>query len=912
MSPLSFAAALSRPRSSSPVIRHRCEFGTTFCLAAIAVMTAGLCRADEVALTRQHVATTLNACVDCHGGPGAEAGLDMAPLVKQWESDELQTADIDRWVAIYDRVNAGEMPPDGGLADEDKALFAAATRPRIEVLDRRIVASQGRARWRRMNRDEYQNAMRDLLAAPWLPLANMLPVDGTLHGYNKVGEALDVSHVNLARYMQAADFALRAVIAKATTPPKSISKRFYAREQGGFNRRVHFNPFNRSPERATFPLIDYTADVAVLDDPEHPFTVGANDPEKREREAFGVVASSYEPIEIRFTSFLAPASGRYILRFKGYTFWAAGEEKRWWRPDRHNTSKGRRSEPVAIYSRLPPRQLRRLGDFDFQVKPSVQELNVSLLEGESIQPDAVRLFRSRPPGWHNPLAEEDGMPGVAFQWMEVEGPIVDQWPTAGHCLLFDDLRIVETDSGAEVVSESPQVDSRRLIRRFLREVFRSASAEVIQASVERCVTVYQEALKRGMSFQDAMIAAYTAALCSPEFLCIKETAGKLDQDEALNRVSLFLANEPYSRKPPEQMPAQPSKDSESVAKAAQKLASSLLDSRKSDRFIAAFLDYWLNLRSINDTSPDELLYPDYYLDDWLVDSALEETRLFFRTLIDEDLPVHNLVDASFMHVNERLAKHYGIDGFEGTNFEKISVPDGSVRGGLLTQCSVLKVTANGSTTSPVVRGAWVNEQILGVHIPPPPPSVPAIEPDTRGATTIREQLARHRADASCNTCHKIIDPAGFALEAFDVAGGYRERYRVLVDTTADENSTSESKQESDQNSEKLVRKTEKANGYGKNGQPFIFHWGPVVDASGVLPSGESFDGILELKKQLAKDDRQLARNLLRQLITYSTGAAPRFSDRTEMEAMLDRLEPEGFPVKSLILELVQSGIFLQK
>ena len=259
----------------------------------------------------------------------------------------------------------------------------------------------------------------------------------------------------------------------------------------------------------------------------------------------------------------------------------------------------------------------------------------------------------------------------------------------------------------------------------------------------------------------------------------------------------------------------------------------MLQHEASQQFINAFLAYWLDLRKINDTSPDELLYPDYYLDDSLVDAALEETQLFFAELVRENLPARNLIDSDFTFVNERLAKHYGLPAFEGTHLRRIELPSDSVRGGLLTQASVLKVTANGTTTSPVVRGAWVNERILGVSIPPPPASVPAIEPDTRGATTIREQLALHRADESCNVCHRIIDPAGFALECFDVAGGYREAYRSFQDG-------------------------EPVTGYGKNGQPFTFTTVRRSTRPASCLTAGSFADIRELKRLLLADERAIA------------------------------------------------------
>jgi hypothetical protein len=200
---------------------------------------------------------------------------------------------------------------------------------------------------------------------------------------------------------------------------------------------------------------------------------------------------------------------------------------------------------------------------------------------------------------------------------------------------------------------------------------------------------------------------------------------------------------------------------------------------------------------------------------------------------------------------------------------------------------VLKVTANGTTTSPVLRGAWITERILGQPVPPPPPSVPAIEPDIRGATTIREQLAKHRSQPVCASCHAKIDPPGFALESFDIFGGWREKYRALG-------------------------QGERTPGFGKNGQPFIFHAAQPVDPSGQLADGRRFNDVRDLKRLLAQDERQIARNLVRQLVTYSTGAPVQFGDRPKVEAILDRAQPGNYGVKSLIQGIIASDLFRNK
>jgi hypothetical protein len=603
---------------------------------------------------------------------------------------------------------------------------------------------------------------------------------------------------------------------------------------------------------------------------------------KRELEGMGVVASSYEPIQPRFDRFRAPVSGRYKLKLCGHTFWAAPDnDKRWWIASQKELSAGRTTEPVSLYGSSPPETLRKLGSFDLGPSATIGEMEVELLKGETIMPDAARFFRSRPPSWHNPLATKEGQPGVCFRWLEVTGPIIETWPTAGRKLVFGGLPVKEDAKGkVQAVSDTPKEDAARLVRAFVKRAMRRPAQE---QDLQPYVSLAQSALDSGASFTEALIAAYSAVLCSPQFVTLEQRPGALDDYALAERLSYFLWNsEPDSTL--RSLAEQKTLHKPDVL-AAQ--TDRMLADARSSRFVEAFLDYWLDLRKTDNTSPDADLYPDYYLDDFLAESSVDETRAFFTELVKRNLPARNLVDSEFVTINGRLAHLYGIPGVEGAAIRRVQLPKDSPRGGLLTQASVLKVTANGTTTSPVLRGVWINERILGNEIPPPPPNLPAVEPDTRGATTIREQLDKHRTQASCRSCHAIIDPPGFALESFDVFGGWRDRYRGLGDG-------------------------EKVAGFGKNGQPFAFHAAKPVDSSGVLPDGRKFQDVRDLKSLLLQDERKIARNLVRQLVTYSTGAPVRFGDRSAVEAILDRAKPNRYGVESIIHGIIQSEIFRNK
>lgn len=810
-------------------------------------------------------------CFECHNAKNQESGLDLETSKDTFDGQR----DFALWVKVHDRVQAGEMPPEGGLPPETRTLLTSELFPVLLSFDQARVAQEGRGVTRRMNRFEFENTLRDVLGAPWLQIKDILPEDGESERFNKVGEALDVSHVQMSRYLQAAEQALRSVLDAIATEQPTTIKRYYAREQPAFSRKLRFSVFNKSPERAVFPLIGNQADLHLLNNDDAPMTVGESDPERREQESFGVVASSYEPIEVRFDKFTAPVAGRYKLRFKTHTFWAGPSDgEKWWRPDREKISAGRRQEPVTFYSEMPPRQMRLLGGFDSFPDPTVQEREVHLLEGESIRVDAARLFRSRPSNWHNPLAEKDGMPGVAFQWLEVEGPIEER-------SLVESQRMLLGDWNPKLDASPPLSVASKLIGDFANRVYRRP----IPIGEElRFIDLFKNAMQAGNSFRESLLASYSAILCSPEFVCFKEDPGRLDDHAVACRLSYFLWNsEPDTIL--RELAAQKKLNHPVVIR---EQVERMLGDPKSSRFVNAFLDYWLDIRKVNDTSPDETLYPDYYLDDLLADSSIEETRSFFTELIRSDLPIRNLVDSDFCMINERLATHYGIPGVEGIGIRRVSVPAGSPRGGLLTQASVLKVTANGTTTSPVTRGAWIMERIVGDKPPAPPPSVPAIEPDTQGAKTIREQLEKHRTLADCNSCHAKIDPPGFALENFDIFGAWRVRYRSLG------------------------KEGERMDGYGKNGQPFTFRSATHVDASGTWTNGTHFKDITDFKRILREEEKKIANNLVRQLTLYATGAKVRFSDRPEIHRMVEQTHGKQLGIRSIIHAIVQSPLFLQK
>lgn len=826
-------------------------------------------------------------CVECHDADAKKGGLDLAAL----GSDLSDRKAFETWVKVFDRTASGEMPPKKKPRPDaaQKSAYLGDLSVLLARQDTARVAAQGRAVERRMNRFEYENAVRDLLQAPWLDLKEILPEDTEAFRFNKSGQALDVSHVQLQRYLTAAEEGLKSAFVSSVEKPDASPQRHYARQQGSYVGKMKFSEFNQSPERATFPTLGFKGQPEVRRG-DAKVTVGRADPKLRDEEGVGVVHGAYEPVEPNFSTFRAPTAGRYKLKLCGHSVWVGPGKTtskgvaRWQIPDLDDISKGRRPEPVTVYALTHPRILRRIGNVDFNPEVTVNELDVVLKAGETIQIDVVRFFRSRPGASRaqNPLATPEGQPGLVMRWIEVEGPLAPQWPAAPYAVMFDDLPakpVVGSSLRYDAVPKDAPKDAERLLRRFVRQAYRSP----VSAEEEvRFLPVILGAMKSGSTFAEAMLAGYTAVLCSPSYLYLREQPGRLDDHALAARLAYFLWNSP----PDAELRSLAAAGKLREPKTLRAQTERLLADPRSLRFVDTFTDYWLDLRKAGANDPDNLLYPDYYLDDHLVESARDESHATFAELLRGNLPARAIVDADFVFVNERLAALYQLPPVAGAKLQKVALPKDSVRGGFMTQAAVLKVTANGTTTSPVVRGAWIMERVLGRKPPPPPASVPAVEPDTRGAVTIRQQLEKHRTLESCSSCHTKIDPPGFALENFDVMGGFRERYRALDGKTPEV-------------------------GIGKNGQKYAFHNALAIEAYGEL-DGRKFKDIREFKQIVAADDRQLARNLVGQLVVYATGAPVGFADRPKVEAILDRTKAGRYGVRDLVHGLVSSDLFLNK
>jgi hypothetical protein len=760
-------------------------------------------------------------CLGCHGGEKPKGNLRLDKL----SEDFAQEATRERWLAVLEQVTSGTMPPKTKPRPPEREVRALSTWIRGKVAAAEAGRrAEGRVVMRRLNRVEYENTVRDLLGIQ-VDLKEMLPIDTPAHGFDNIAESLHVSSFLMEKYLEAADKALSLAIANLPRP-KTVATRYSLKDQHGVK---------IASERVFRKL----GDTVVL------FT-------------------SVPWQAVHLYQFYPPDRGRYRFRISASGFQSAGK------PITYRIDAG-------LMGMTGKNHL--VGYFDAPAdKPKVLEF-VDHLEARS-------TIRLHPYGLeHSNAVDKIGAdnykgPGLAVQWVEVEGPLHDTWPPESHRRIFGNLTQGKAPRynyphRVEVVSKQPLADAERILRDFAARAFRRA---VTDDDLKPFLALVKAKLAEKRSFEQAVRAGLMAVMVSPDFLFLREKPGKLDDFALASRLSYFL----WSSMPDEELFRLAKERKLSQPATLRRQVERMLVHPKSTAFTENFVGQWLGLRDIDFTEPSHLLYPEY--DEMLKVSMVKETHLFFEEVLKKDLPLTNFVSSDFTMLNGRLARHYGIAGVEGHAFRKVSLPKDSHRGGVMTMASVLKVTANGTYTSPVNRGAWVLDRIVGKPPPPPPEGVSAVEPDIRGATTIRQQLAKHRQSPACANCHAKIDPPGFALESFDVIGGWRTWYR------------------SQGNGKPVIR----------DGRRMYYLQGLNVDPADVLPDGSKFANIDEFKELLLKDKDQLARSLTEKLLTYATGRGTDRADRPEIEKIVARVRDKKYGLRTLVNEIVQSKMFQYK
>jgi hypothetical protein len=826
-------------------------------------------------------------CFECHDADVKKGGLDLTALNFDLKDPQL----FEKWVKIHDSVADGEMPPkkkprpDAKLAD----AFLESLDSQLRDTSAAQIASQGRTLVRRLNRIEYENTVRDLLHID-TPLAGLLPEDTPMHGFDTVAEGLRFSQLQIEKYLEAADAALDAAV-DLRVPVEMKKQRFSYKDQKS--------------------IID---NLKLPDDP-------PADPKKkyqRQRQVFrslddALVMFTDADYMLGLSNFKLGRPGSYRIRISAYGYQSAGQPV-----------------PLRLYANDYKIGKRLLGTWDMTAdKPREVEVIAQINRSEHLlvlpfsvgyDADGKRLSDS------DTTKQFTGR-GLAVQWVDIEGPLEAQaWPPPSVKSIFGEVPVVQIDKkkiknpwdgekaiGYELQPADPVSSLKTVIVNFAAKAFRRP---LEAGEADRFVKLAQDALAGGGSFVEATKLGLRGVLTSPQFLLFDELPGPRLSDHALaSRLSYFL----WSTLPDDELMRLADAKKLQEPETLKSQVKRLLDDKRSQAFVKNFAGQWLDLRSIDATSPDTTLYPEY--DEMLKYAMVGETEAFFTEILHHDLPVTNFIHSDFLMLNRRIAEHYGLkDAFLAAQrdnqtmrpsdrekaislsphlivplssdqtpdgFLRVKLPANHERGGLLTQASILKVTANGTVSSPVLRGGWMMKRLLGQPPPPPPPGIPGVEPDTRGASTIREILAKHSTSENCAGCHAKIDPPGFALESFDVIGGWRDRYR--------------SKEKGD-----------KPNAKVENRGVWQYKVSLPVDPTGQLADGRAFKDIKEFKQLLLAQPADVQRCLTEKLLTYATGAAPTYADGQAVADIVAKSLKQGGGLKTFVTELVLSETFRRK
>jgi hypothetical protein len=757
-------------------------------------------------------------CLSCHSGvkPKAELSLDVykdsASLIKNRKV----------WDNVVKNIISGEMPPKDKPRPtvKESENFISLVQSIFDFNDRNAKPNPGNVTVRRLNRVEYKNTVRDLIGIDFDPTDDF-PSDDIGHGFDNIGDVLTLSPVLMERYLSAAETIMSRAIVPDPTP---VIKRHLS-------------------SRYTEPSLSDQAAAKIIEG------------QFRRMESDSKENNLSGPLH---TSYMWENDGEYVFRSKVYANSVDSKPVRLavLISDKNGPSKSLDSELELLVGNFPKNSLI-LKTFEIKAdKPAnaeVIEVKIPAMKGR--EKVLIALYKGMP----------DKVGNKAFvQYMALEGPL-DSRPTSHRELLLVDAE------------KSKDIQTREVISRFLFKAFRRPPSP---DEIQRSIALVNKAIKNGEKWESAMQFAMQAALCSPKFLFKLEIDGKpnnaevrkLDDFQLASRLSYFI----WSSMPDQILFDLASK--KQLGTNLDKQVVRMLQDSKSSALVQNFALQWLQIKRLDLVSPDIKLFPSF---DLRLRSAMKtETELFFSSVIKEDRSILDLIDSDYTFLNETLAKHYGIADTKGNMIgKKITQPGGlpikgdeflrvalsdKSRGGLLTQASILTATSNPTRTSPVKRGRWVLEQILGSPPPPPPPDVPELSADDKSVAqgSLRQRMEQHRKNPSCANCHAKMDPIGFALENFNAIGVFRAK-----DGNFD------------------------------------------IDASGEFSDGTTFNGPADLKNivKLKKDD--FTRCLAEKMMIYALGRGLEYYDRPVIEKIVKYVSDNNYKFSSLVSAIVQSDAF---
>lgn len=816
----------------------------TIILCAVLFLIVGnsIANADDLtsAFLQKH-------CIRCHGSQKQKADRRFDTLPGQMKKLD----DLGRYQEIVDQLNLKNMPPEDEPQPtvEERAKTIAHLTRRISYAHKELKASGGHSVLRRLNSWEYRHTIGDLLGLNvdvWNP-AEEFPAEVRVHGFDNNGAGLVTSGRLMQHYFAAAEEAIR----RATQFGDRPQSKKYAQP----------SPFyfeGRSSK--DLPKLFKTDRFRFV--PETPYTDLYGRHYRGGHIGFlplvrqgGVAHSGIYTIRVRAAAVSRVHDyGKALGDFRNgdpLVMEVAAVDRLGSVESTGNVSTMKSLARIELTNEEPTwfqwnvyMEAGYEPEVRFRNGPLAAKRMVRLLTTQAADKPEFKPFIDMKPGTekaHGVLKAYRG-PRLRIWEIKLEGPHFDIWPNAGHRALYGKLTPDKLNATA----------IRQSLEAFAEKAFRRPPIAEELEPIQRLVA---GKLSGGMKPLPALQLGCQAILCSPGFLYLNLGEGELNEVALASRLSYFLWSSP------------PDKTLLKLA-AAGKLRSGLstqvnrmLADSRSNRFVEHFVRRWLDLDNVGTMPPSEDFLV-YYRDN-LETAMRAETETFFRHVLDNNLSLREFLDADYSFLNRELALHYGIEGVQGNKLQRVSLK-GSRRGGLLGHGAFLTASANGVDTSPVVRGIYVLQKLLGYTPPPPPPDVPAIEPDIRGAVTIREQLVKHRESSTCAACHRKIDPLGFALENFDAIGGWRDEY---------------DKKE-------------------------------PIDSAGKLPGGDSFRTISEFRKLLIDRQAQFNRCLTEKVMTYALGRELEIGDRPSIDKILAELDAKKGGLRDLMRLVVLSKPFL--
>lgn len=833
-------------------------FATALIVAAQIIATEPI----FAAVPADVLASLTTHCIDCHGPESAEANL----RIDQLTSDLADRENALKWIEIRNAINLGEMPPDGEppLPVDIISQTSEWVSGELREVDRLRTRADKQVRLRRLNRHEYTHTVSDLLSMKFptgeSPL-DTLPPDGTAEGFDKVSSALMIDPSLMTQYYRVARrIADRAIVdGPPEYPTETMRLEFEeiadSHAIGYLVTRRGMNPVPGGLQliegsTRSFGMLRYPGrkdnNVAPING-FYRFTIRAG----------GSPGADGEVPRIRLKHNHPDDSMQTIMEYDVTAPWDSPAETSVTIP--RDTLGGELNIEILNDTKLSMGQrpgenfMRRInevgeaGDFTQSLRLAGRKVAEGW-GGDRSTPDPEKLDLTK-------------FPRVFLDHLEVEGPLYDQWPPKSHTTV-----LFRGEAGTNDLAYA-----REILLRLLPTAWRRP---VEESEIQPILGVIQSELANGETFHEAIRVGLAATLTSPNFLYLAEGTGNsadtsvLTNHEIASRMSYFL----WSSMPDQEL-FRAAQDGELTDPNHRKQqVERMLADPKMDRFVDSFARQWLQTDTFLTFTPDRSQYREY--DEKLSEAIVREPLEFFHEILRSDRSVLNFLDSDFVVINDRLARHYGIDGVSGEEFRVVDLPSGSVRGGLFAMAGVHQAGSDGTRTKPVSRAVYVREVLFNNPPDPPPPNAGEVEPNIQGQRlTVRERLLQHQQIEACAACHRSLDPYGLALENFNVIGQWREQ---------------------------------------QDGENFRGRNLPEIDASGRLPNGNEFEGFEDFRGLLLQQSDRFRRALAEKMFVYAFGRPVGPEDDAPLTRVVTDMKAEGDTFRALIQSIVSSQAFVSR